>query len=214
MKLAIRQNRACFGSCEGCRAAGADRCPLIEAGRLFHSFGAGIVRKPKTRSASFFCYKTSGRGSLLQFAAGALVNLHFGKCAFIEPPPERVIWIYPRITNEPRLWELSFPSKAVKRAYLLRSRWWCYYLLCPWREGEGDLQWRWWFANTRWLSRFGNYFTVSFLWTVVSVSYICKILQKEQAFLVRGRLINFTDEILPSCPILNASSESNCKSNQ
>ena len=87
LNLTIRLNQACSGSCGGCRAAKADRCPLIEAGRLFHSFGAVIVRKPKTRSASFFCSKTSGRGSLLQFAAGALVNLHFGKCAFIEPPP-------------------------------------------------------------------------------------------------------------------------------
>ena len=43
MKLATRLNQACSGSCGGCREAGADRCPLIEVGRSYHSFGAGIL---------------------------------------------------------------------------------------------------------------------------------------------------------------------------
>ena len=42
---------------------GADRCPLIEVGRLYHSFGAGIVRRPKMRKDSFFCSQISGRSS-------------------------------------------------------------------------------------------------------------------------------------------------------
>ena len=43
MKLAIRQNQVYFDSCGDCREAGVDRCPLIEVGRSYHSFGAGIL---------------------------------------------------------------------------------------------------------------------------------------------------------------------------
>ena len=87
-KLATRQNRACSGSCGDCQGVGADRCSLIGVERLYYSFGAGIVRKPNRRNASFFCSQISGAGFLFKFAVGTLVNLHFGKCAFIEPLPE------------------------------------------------------------------------------------------------------------------------------
>ena len=43
MKLAIRQNQVYFDSCGDCREAGVDRCLLIEVGRSYHSFGAGIL---------------------------------------------------------------------------------------------------------------------------------------------------------------------------
>ena len=43
MKLAIRQNQVYFDICGDCREAGVDRCPLIEVGRSYHSFGAGIL---------------------------------------------------------------------------------------------------------------------------------------------------------------------------